>query len=112
MKRATLAALSLTAGLLLTACGGGGGGSDSTTSGSASDPTAVEYPIAYVRRPQLASTAPIPDLRNPFAFNAGAQLFVRSRADASADESCVTCALFPGQENLYDVKDLDVSPDG
>lgn len=112
VKRTTIAALSLTAGLLLTACGGGGGGDDSTTSGSASDPTAVEYPIAYVRRPQLASTAPIPDLRDPFAFNAGAQLFVRSRADASADESCITCGMFPGQENLYDVKDLDVSPDG
>jgi len=107
--------LLLATGLLLSGCGGGGGGNDSTTSGQSTDPTAVEFPVAYVQRPQLAANAPIPDLRNPFAFTAGAKLFVRSRADAAANETCVTCAipeLATGAGDMYDVKDLDVSPDG
>lgn len=112
-RRLAFGSIALAASLLLSGCGGGGGGGgDSTTSGTASDPTAVEYPIAYVRRPQLAATDPVPDLRDPFDFAPGAQLFVRSRADANATETCITCALYPGQENEYDVKDLDVSPDG
>src|SRR5690606_3466418 len=70
---------------------------------------------AYIRRP--APVQPIPqnqqnDLQNPFAFNPGAKLLVRSRADANAAERNITDALFPDQEALYDVKDLAVSPDG
>lgn len=97
---------------LLSACGGGGGGTGVAGNGQSSDPTAVEFPLAYVRRPQLAETDPVPDLRDPFAFSPGAKLYVRSRADTNATETCVTCSLYPGQEELYDVKDLDVSPDG
>ncbi len=96
----------------LNACGGGGlSGSSQTT-----DPGTVEYPIAYIQRP--APEVPAPnnskpnDLQDPFAFNPGAKLFVRSRADSNAQEINITDALFPGQEDLYDVKDLAVSPDG
>lgn len=113
LSRWKFGGISLVASVLLSACGGGGGSGSSTTSGASSDPTAVEFPIAYVRRPQLAANAPIPDLRNPFSFTPGAKLFVRSRADANATEICVTCSLFPPADDLlYDVKDLDVSPDG
>ncbi|MDB6063108.1 MAG: hypothetical protein JWM78_3211 [Verrucomicrobiaceae bacterium] len=101
---------------LLTACGGGGGGGISIAGDNQStDPATVEYPIAYIRRP--APTQPIPDkqlndLRDPFAFHPGAKLLVRSRADADAVETNITDALFAGKEDLYDVKDLAVSPDG
>jgi len=103
--------LPLLAALVMSGCGGGGGTGVSSDD-QASDPTAVEYPLAYVQRPQLAETDPVPDLRDPFAFSPGARLYVRSRADTNAEEICVTCNLFPGEEDLYDVKDLDVSPDG
>lgn len=94
----------------LSACGGGGGGGDQAT-----DPGTIEYPIAYIRRP--APAMPIPqneqnDLQDPFAFNPGAKLLVRDRADSNAKEINITDALFPGEEDLYDVKDLAVSPDG
>lgn len=96
----------------VTACGGGGGLAGDNQS---SDPGTIEYPIAYIQRP--APIMPIPqnaesDLQNPFAFNPGAKLFVRSRADSNAAEINITDALFPGEEDLYDVKDLAVSPDG
>ena len=96
----------------LTACGGGGGGGDNQST----DPGTVEYPIAYIQRP--APAMPIPpneqnDLQDPFAFNPGAKLLVRSRADSSAREINITDALvLAGEQDLYDVKDLAVSPDG
>src|SRR5690606_29435671 len=101
--------------ILLAGCGGGGGGTGVTGSDQSEDPATIEYPIAYIRRP--APVQPIPqnqqnDLQNPFAFNPGAKLLVRSRADANAAERNITDALFPDQEALYDVKDLAVSPDG
>lgn len=103
--------------LLLVGCGAGGGGGGVSIAGNnqSPDPATVEYPIAYIRRP--APAQPVPnnqrnDLQNPFAFHPGAKLLVRSRADANAAEVNITDALFPGQEDLYDVKDLAVSPDG
>jgi hypothetical protein len=96
----------------LSACGGGGGLSGDDQQ---SDPGTVEYPIAYIQRP--APEMPIPqneqnDLQDPFAFKPGAKLLVRSRADSNAEEINITDRLFPGEEDLYDVKDLAVSPDG
>lgn len=101
--------------IILSGCGGGGGGVSVAGDNQEEDPATVEYPVAYIQRP--APTQPIPqneqnDLQNPFAFNPGAKLLVRSRADANANEINITDALFPGQEALYDVKDLAVSPDG
>jgi hypothetical protein len=104
--------------ILLTGCGAGGGSGGVSIAGNnqSADPATVEYPIAYIRRP--APTQPVPanqrnDLRNPFAFHPGAKLLVRSRADANAIEENITDALFlPSEADLYDVKDLAVSPDG
>ncbi len=98
--------------MLLSGCGGSGGLAGDNQS---SDPGTVEYPIAYIQRP--APELPIAnnevnDLQDPFAFHPGAKLLVRSRADSSAAEINITDALFPGEEDLYDVKDLAVSPDG
>lgn len=96
-------------------CGGGGGGGDIGISrdDQAADPATADYPIAYVRRPLPEENAAPQDLRDPFAFNPGAELLVRKRADGDAPELNITRALF-GEANaaLYDVKDLDVSPDG
>ena len=110
-------ATTITILIFFAGCGAGGGGGGVSIAGNnqSPDPATVEYPIAYIRRP--APTQPVPqnqvnDLQNPFAFHPGATLLVRSRADANAPEVDITDALFPGQETLYDVKDLAVSPDG
>jgi hypothetical protein len=102
----------LGATLLLSACGGGGGGGLSGDDQSV-DPGAVEYPIAYIRRPVPEPDEAEPNnLQDPFAFQPGGRLFVRSRADGDAPEINVADVLFPEQTELYDVKDLTVSPDG
>ena len=99
--------------LLLSACGGGGGGVGISGDDQSVDPGAVEYPIAYVRRPVPEPDEARPnDLQDPFAFQPGGRLLVRSRADGNAPEINVADALFPGETELYDVKDLTVSPDG
>ncbi|MFT3929968.1 MAG: hypothetical protein QM709_06685 [Spongiibacteraceae bacterium] len=94
----------------LSGCSGGGLSGDDEDP----DPATVEYPIAYIQRPTPDSSTTVEDdLQDPFAFNPGAKLFVRSRADMNAEEINITDALVaPGEVNLYDVKDLAVSPDG
>jgi len=110
----TMVALAISLSLVLHGCGGGGGVSVAGDN-QGTDPGTVEYPIAYVQRP--APTQPVPinqqnNLQNPFDFHPGAKLLIRSRADGNAPEVNITDALFPGQEDLYDVKDLAISPDG
>jgi len=110
----TMVALAISLSLALHGCGGGGGVSVAGDN-QGTDPGTVEYPIAYVQRP--APTQPVPNnqqnnLQNPFDFHPGAKLLIRSRADGNAPEINITDALFPGQEDLYDVKDLAISPDG
>lgn len=101
----------------LVGCGGEGelgGSSDSaTTIGS-------NRPFAYVVRDfpsmpnltanQLATERPPLDPRAPYQFNPGAQLIVKSFIGSSADGKDVLRNYFGGAG--YDVKDLDVSPDG
>ena len=104
--------------LLLTAC-------DMASEGSANrgeqdtDPVVVDFPIAYVAR-----SLPMDDegnfvaeeLFDPAAFNPGARLILKARAQASAPETDLTSAVFQSPTApvapLYDVKDLEVSADG
>lgn len=100
----------------LSGCGSGGGGGLSGDD-QEPDPATVEYPIAYIQRPTPDRSIPQnndeDDLQNPFAFNPGAKLLVRSRADSNAEEINITDSLVAEEErDLYDVKDLAVSPDG
>lgn len=99
----------------LSGCGSGGGGGLSGDD-QKPDPGTVEYPIAYIQRPipeEPVQQNDEDDLQNPFAFNPGAKLLVRSRADSNAEEINVTDSLVAADEKeLYDVKDLAVSPDG
>ncbi|HFB65708.1 MAG TPA: hypothetical protein ENJ60_09235, partial [Aeromonadales bacterium] len=97
--------------IFLNACGGGDG-----LSGGNQAPDAVvqDFPIAYVKR-----TLPVDDNGNlipdnfaePSTFLPGAELILRDRASPTATETVLTAGIFPDGE-LYDVKDLAVSPDG
>ncbi|MCB1697423.1 MAG: PD40 domain-containing protein [Pseudomonadales bacterium] len=103
----------------LAGCSGGGGGNITLTSNDqGEDPVVLEIPVAYIRRP--LPEAPV-DLRDPLAFNPGARLYVRDRAQASADEMDVTAqiaAIVAAQESVsaeqvaIDIKDLESSYDG
>lgn len=100
----------------LSACGGGGSG------GSAQKPDAVtvDLPIAYVKRiiPVDEDENPVyPNFFDPEAFNPGAELFVKDRAAATANEVNITAGVFPPDADTptisnYDVKDLSTSVDG
>lgn len=90
------------------------------------DPVVVDVPIAFIKRAaplnedsQLVSR----DLRQPNDFIAGAQLFIKNRASASATEQNISDRAFFTDEQIaaatdplilasYDVKDLSVSYDG
>jgi len=110
--RTIISALFLTT--LLSACGGGGGGG-----GQKPDPVAVDNPIAYVKRslPVDDNGDLVPnDILNPTAFNPGAELLLRTRANIGSPETNIsilarqTDATFTDEP--YDVKDLAVSHDG
>ena len=103
----------------LAGCSGGGGDSITlTTNDQGEDPVVLEIPVAYIKRP--LPEAPT-DLRDPLAFNPGAQLFVRERSSASADDVEITgqiAALVAAEEEVeaqdiaLDIKDLESSYDG
>ena len=113
MRKTTLrsiaAALLVTASLV--ACSGrggdGGGGTINIGSGQPTDPAAVDFPIAYVKRtvPQRSD-----DLRQLRDAVPDADLWVRDRASPSAPERNVTERVTG--TSRYDVRDLDVSFDG
>ncbi len=82
------------------------------------DPVVVEIPIAYVRRPVPEQFS---DLRDPLAFNPGAQLLLRERASTTAKDIDITRQitaivaeeLATEAENLQvDIKGLESSFDG
>ena len=108
--------------LILGACTSDGGDNISISSASqGSDPVVLEIPVAYIRRPLPLETAEIPDLRDPLAFNPGAELFVRSRAETSAEEINVTELILSVaaeeegvaiEELAIDIKDIETSYDG
>jgi len=105
--------------------GGGGGGSQ------APDPVVVDYPIAYVERSLVVTEDEdemfTDNILDPIAFNPGARLVYKERASVPANEVIITDVAFaveptpdpdnPGAEleatvPLYDVKDLEVNPEG
>jgi hypothetical protein len=115
------AAMAVGAGVAaLSGCGGGAGGSSGLLSGGQNpDPAVQDFPVAYVKRPLIRDdqgALETEDVRDPIAFHAGAELFVRDRASASAQERNITAGVFPndamGNPPMYDVKDLSSSYDG
>ena len=99
----------------------------STTTTSATQTTLInnQTPFAFVERNVTQQNAWISDTFNnalndegqspvetllPYEFNLGAKLIVRSGLDTNATEVDVLLAYF-GSE-AYDVKDLNISPDG
>ncbi len=105
-----------------TGCGGGSGSGSSSSGiggGQSPDPVVVDFAIAYVQRPLLTDddgNLLTTEVRRATDFFPGAQLLLRDRASASADEVNLTEGIFPddvdGNPPLYDVKDLTVSYDG
>ena len=89
-----------------------------TTDNQGDDPVVVEIPVAYIKRPLPEE---LTDLRDPLAFNPGAQLFVRERSATTADEVDVTSQIaeivaeeedVPVEEVAIDIKGLESSFDG
>jgi len=82
-----------------------------------SDSMIAERPFLYIERdyPTMEPEAgldfrPRLDPRDPFQFNPGAKLFMRDRVALAADTHDVLSGYFGSTD--YDVKDIDVSPDG
>jgi hypothetical protein len=91
---------------LLSACSGSG--SVNVGSGQSPDPATVDFPIFYVKRTIPEDTDDLRQLRDAVP---DADLFMRDRASPSAPETNITGRV-TGDTDLYDIKDLNVSPDG
>ena len=77
-------------------------------------PGITNYPLAYVKRPVLPTTATAMtptdiDVRDLITSITGGDLYVRTQASAGGVETNVTKSITQGKG---DVRDLDVSPDG
>ena len=93
--------------LLLGACSGSNG-KINLGSGQSPDPATVDFPIFYVKRTIPADTDDLTQLRDAVP---DADLFKRDRASPSAPETNITERV-TGPDDLYDIKDLNVSYDG
>lgn len=106
-----------TTGAILINCGGGSGGEESSNNSLSDEPDVIiaDIPIAYVRRSLPLDEATgrfiTNDVLDQTQFVPGAELFIRSRADANAEEINITGNVFAAGEP-YDVKDLVASNDG
>lgn len=78
---------------------------------SLDDPFSFNTAIAYIKRPLPLVDETIESLENPVQIRPGAHLFIRSSASASAEEINITASAWPAGA-MYDVRDLNVSPDG
>lgn len=90
----------------LAGCGTGLGGEEQP------DPIALDYPIAYVKRPLARDEQGNPvqdDARELLDFTAGGDLYLRERAASGAEERNVTFRYTGG---MGDVRDVEVSYDG
>ncbi len=106
-------ALALCLALTLGGCGGGGGGSVNIANSQGSDPGTVDYPIFYVKRtvPMTAEGAvQQDDLRMMRVAFPSANLYMRAAAAPTHRRRTSRRASPRGAD--YDVKDVDVSPDG
>ncbi len=116
-RRRLILPFALTA--LATACTDGGGDSITlTTDEQGVDPTVLEVPVAFIRRPLPESP---PDLRDPLDFNPGARLVVKDRSAVSAEEVDITDQMLaiaaveedtPAEELAIDIKGVEASYDG
>jgi hypothetical protein len=107
------AALVLCLTLALGGCGGSGGGSVNIANSQGPDPGTVDFPVFYVKRTvptTAAGNLEQDDLRMMRVAFPHADLYMRSAASPSAPETNITARITAGAD--YDVKDVDVSPDG
>ncbi|HEX8757624.1 MAG TPA: hypothetical protein VF745_14905 [Steroidobacteraceae bacterium] len=112
-RRAATALVLCLAAMLLGGCGGSGGGSVNLANSQGPDPGTVDFPIFYVKR-TIPTTAngdvAQDDLRMMRVATPSADLYMRSAASPNAPETNITAHITAGA--TYDVKDVDVSPDG
>ncbi|MES2673379.1 MAG: PKD domain-containing protein [Pseudomonadota bacterium] len=122
LKASQKAFILLVASLILVACGSGSGDSKKSADNNVlSQDTQFMYVQRNVaqdfqfntERLKLSKTnrdsSPF-DLASPYEFKAGAQLMSRSSLDVNAIDTEVLTSYFNSSE--YDVKDLNISPDG
>ena len=107
--------------LATASCTGGSGGSSGnitlTGNEQSADPVVIEVPIAYIKRPTPEQPA---DLREPIAFNPGAELYVQSSTAATKAvlvnqqiASIVSAEIDQPVDSIaIDIKDLETSFDG
>ncbi|HXN80738.1 MAG TPA: hypothetical protein VN869_07500, partial [Steroidobacteraceae bacterium] len=101
----------LAGALALAACSSGG--NISLGKSQVADPATVDFPIFYVKRQVPVDNAGAlrqDDLRVLRDIVPSADLYMRASASPSALESNITARLTAGA--LWDVKDVDTSPDG
>ena len=123
LKACQKALVFLVASLILVACGSGGGGNGGKSADNKvlSQDTQFMYVQRNVtqdfqfnadrlkRAKSSKDSSPL-DLASPYEFQAGAQLMSRSSLDVNAVDTEVLTSYFKSSD--YDVKDLNVSPDG
>src|SRR5689334_5127260 len=96
---------------------GPGGGGIGLASGQDPDPATVDFPIFYIRHQVPMNQDDVTRVR-PFVDddNFDASLWKRDRASPGAPETNITSRLKTMQgakaTDRYDIKDLNVSPDG
>ena len=99
----------LLAGFMIATLGAcSSGGSVNLGSGQAADPGTVDFPVAYVKRTIPTEQDDVRELRDTAP---DADLWVRDRASPSAPERNVTERV-TGTTDRYDIKDVNVAPDG
>lgn len=114
MNRNRAAYIAFVAGQLALLAGCSSGASIDIGGGQGIDPGTVNFPIAYVKHYFDAQTLQdLDDLNNPGRTRLAvpdADLFLRTSSSPSATETDITGAITTG--GLYDIKDVNVSPDG
>ncbi|HTQ37301.1 MAG TPA: hypothetical protein VMH77_09730 [Steroidobacteraceae bacterium] len=93
--------------VLLAACSSGG--SIDIGRGQQADPGTVDFPVAYVKRTIPADDD---DLRQQRDTTPDADLYLRASASPSATEINITARRRTAAGQHFDIKDVDVSPDG